>query len=194
MIKQAKFITSVADAEKLPQISAPQIAIAGKSNVGKSSFINFMTNQNKLAKTSSEPGRTRLINFFEINLGEYYFVDLPGYGYAKVGEQEKRKWGSLIEGYLQSDANIVNVFVLVDIRREPNEDDLIMVKYLYSTGTPFTLIATKADKLSKAQQGKAKQIIANAFGVGPCDVVLTSALSKTGKEEVLAKIDALLGK
>ena len=100
MIKQAKFVTSVADASKMPDFGACEIAIAGKSNVGKSSFINFMVNQNKLAKTSQEPGRTRLLNYFEINNGEYYFVDLPGYGYAKVNKQEKQKWGGLIENYL----------------------------------------------------------------------------------------------
>lgn len=192
MIKQAKFIISVADADKIPDYCAPEIAIAGKSNVGKSSFINFMTNQNKLAKTSSEPGRTRLINFFEINKGEYYFVDLPGYGYAKVNKAEKQKWGGLIESYLQGSPNLINVFMLVDVRHEPSEDDKIMVKYLYATGTPFTIIATKADKLSRAQQTKAKQVIANAFGVGTGDIILTSATAKTGKDEVLKRIDSLL--
>ena len=97
MIKQAKFVISVADADKIPDYGTPEIAIAGKSNVGKSSFINFMANQKKLAKTSSEPGRTRLLNFFEINNGEYYFVDLPGYGYARVNRAEKLKWGGLID-------------------------------------------------------------------------------------------------
>lgn len=192
MIKQAKFVISVADANAIPDYGAPEIAIAGKSNVGKSSFINFMTNQNKLAKTSSEPGRTRLINFFEINKGEYYFVDLPGYGYARVNKTEKEKWGGLIESYLQKSPNLINVFMLVDIRHEPTEDDKIMVKYLYATGTPFTLIATKSDKLSRVQQTKAKQVIANAFGVGVKDIILTSASAKTGKEEVLARINSLI--
>lgn len=193
MIKQARFIISVADADKIPDYGAPEIAIAGKSNVGKSSFINFMTNQGKLAKTSSEPGRTRLINFFEINRGEYYFVDLPGYGYARVNKAEKMKWGGLIESYLSNSPNLVNVFMLVDVRHEPSEDDRIMVKYLYATGIPFTLIATKADKLSRAQQTKARQVIANCFGVGASDIILTSATAKTGKDDVLARIDALLG-
>lgn len=194
MIKQTEFVISVADADKIPDYGMPEIAIAGKSNVGKSSFINFMTNQNKLAKTSSEPGRTRLINFFKINKGEYYFVDLPGYGYARVNKTEKQKWGGLIEGYLQKSPNLINVFMLVDVRHEPSEDDKIMVKYLYATGTPFTLIATKADKLSRSQQMKARQVIANAFGVGVSDIILTSASAKTGKDDVLAKIDSLLSK
>lgn len=192
MIKQAEFIISVADKNKIPDYSAPEIAIAGKSNVGKSSFINFMTNRNKLAKTSSEPGRTRLINYFGINGGEYYFVDLPGYGYAKVNKMEKQKWGDLIESYLRQSRNLVNVFVLVDIRHEPTDDDKTMVQYLYATATPFTLIATKADKLSRAQTGKAKQVIANAFGVGVADIIVTSAVKKTGKEDVLNRINSLL--
>lgn len=148
MIKQAKFVTSVADASKMPDYGVPEIAIAGKSNVGKSSFINFMVNQNKLAKTSQEPGRTRLLNYFEINNGEYYFVDLPGYGYAKVNKQEKQKWGGLIENYLRTSNRLINVFVLVDMRHEPTDDDKMLINYLYSYNIPFTIIATKADKLS----------------------------------------------
>ena len=132
MIKQAKFVVSVADASKVPDYGACEIAIAGKSNVGKSSFINFMVNQNKLAKTSQEPGRTRLLNYFEINNGEYYFVDLPGYGYAKVNKQEKQKWGGLIENYLRTSKRLVNVFVLVDMRHEPTDDDKMLINYLYN--------------------------------------------------------------
>ena len=192
MIKQARFVTSVADAKNIPDYGVPEIAIAGKSNVGKSSFINFMANQKKLAKTSSEPGRTRLINFFEINNGEYYFVDLPGYGYAKVNKTEKQKWGELIETYLQESPNLINVFMLVDIRHEPTEDDKLMVKYLYSTNIPFTLIATKADKLSRTQQEKCRRVVAGALGVGIKDIILTSSTEKTGKDDVLARISALL--
>lgn len=192
MIKQARFVTSVANLSQLPDYGVPEIAIAGKSNVGKSSFINFMVNQNKLAKTSQEPGRTRLLNYFEINNGEYYFVDLPGYGYAKVNKQEKQKWGDLIETYLKNTTRLINVFVLVDIRHEPSDDDLLMVKYLYSYGIPFTLIATKSDKLSRAQQQKALQVIASKMGVGAKDILVTSSSQKTGKERVLERIDTLL--
>lgn len=192
MIKQARFVTSVANQGDLPDYGVPEIAIAGKSNVGKSSFINFMVNQNKLAKTSQEPGRTRLLNYFEINKGEYYFVDLPGYGYAKVNKQEKQKWGGLIESYLKNSTRLINVFVLVDIRHEPSEDDLLMVHYLYSYGIPFTLIVTKADKLSRAQQQKALAVIASKMGVGVKDILVTSSSQKTGKEQVLQRIDTLL--
>ena len=183
MIKQAKFVTSVADASKMPDFGACEIAIAGKSNVGKSSFINFMVNQNKLAKTSQEPGRTRLLNYFEINNGEYYFVDLPGYGYAKVNKQEKQKWGGLIENYLRESKRLINVFVLVD---------KMLINYLYTCNIPFTIIATKADKLSRAQQQKCLALIASALCVGTKDILVTSASAKTGKEGVLARIDMLL--
>ena len=192
MIKQAKFVTSVADASKTPDYGVPEIAIAGKSNVGKSSFINFMVNQNKLAKTSQEPGRTRLLNYFEINNGEYYFVDLPGYGYAKVNKQEKQKWGGLIENYLRTSNRLINVFVLVDMRHEPTDDDKMLINYLYSYNIPFTIIATKADKLSRAQQQKCLSVIATALCVGTKDILVTSASAKTGKENVLTRIEMLL--
>lgn len=192
MIKQARFVTSVADAKNIPDYNAPEIAIAGKSNVGKSSFINFMVNMNKLAKTSQEPGRTRLLNYFEINNGEYYFVDLPGYGYAKVNMQEKKKWGALIENYLQTSKNLINLFVLVDLRHEPTDDDKMLINFLYNYRIPFTIIATKADKLSRAQQQKCKAVVASALCVGVNNVIVTSSIAKTGKDDVLARIDALL--
>ncbi len=192
MIKQAKFVTSVADGKNIQDFGVPEIAIAGKSNVGKSSFINFMTNQNKLAKTSSEPGRTRLLNYFEINNGEYYFVDLPGYGYAKVAHGEKEKWGVLIENYLRTSKNLINVFVLVDMRHEPTNDDKMLINYLFAYHIPFTVIATKADKLSRAQQQKCKAVIATSLAIGVNDILVTSAEKKTGKEGVLARIDNLL--
>jgi len=192
MIKQAKFVISVADGKNIQDFGVPEIAIAGKSNVGKSSFINFMVNQNKLAKTSSEPGRTRLLNYFEINNGEYYFVDLPGYGYAKVSQNEKQKWGALIENYLRTSQNLINVFVLVDIRHEPTSDDKMLLNYLYAYHIPFTVIATKADKLSRAQQQKAIGVIASSLAIGRGDVIVTSAEKKSGKEAVLERIDNLL--
>lgn len=192
MIKQARFVTSVADASKTPDYGVPEIAIAGKSNVGKSSFINFMVNQNKLAKTSQEPGRTRLLNYFEINNGEYYFVDLPGYGYAKVNKQEKQKWSGLIENYLRTSERLINVFVLVDIRHEPTDDDKMLINYLYTYNIPFTIIATKADKLSRSQQQKCLAVIATSLCVGIKDILVTSASAKTGKDAVLARIDILI--
>lgn len=192
MIKQAKFVTSVAASSKLPNFGVPEIAIAGKSNVGKSSFINMITGQGKLARTSSEPGRTRLLNFFEINNGEFYLVDLPGYGYAKVNKAEKMKWGDLIESYLKQSENLINVFVLVDLRHEPTDDDRTLLSYLYAYSIPFTVIATKADKLSRMQQGKYRQIVASGLGLGADDIIVTSSEKRQGKEEVFARIDMLL--
>lgn len=192
IIKNAEFLTSVADSGKLPDFGAPEIAFAGKSNVGKSSFINFLTGNGKLARTSGDPGRTRLLNFFGINGREVVFVDLPGYGFAKVAKTEKAKWGAMIEGYLTCSANLKNVFVLLDVRHEPTADDKMLLNFLYHYNIPFTVIATKCDKLSRAQLTKRRAEIASSVGVGTGNVYMISALKKTGKEEILARLDALL--
>lgn len=191
-IKQAKFITSVASADSLLETETVEIAVAGKSNVGKSSFINFMTNQSKLARTSVDPGRTRLLNYFEINKGQFYFVDLPGYGYAKVAKSEKNKWGDMIEGYLLKCKNLKNVFVLLDSRHDPTADDKMLLNFLFHYNIPFTVIATKADKLSKIKQIENRRAIANTIGVGPENVIFTSAESRQGKDDVLARIEQIL--
>ena len=192
IIKNAEFLTSVADSGKLPDFGAPEIAFASKSNVGKSSFINFLTGNGKLARTSGDPGRTRLLNFFGINGREIVFVDLPGYGFAKVAKTEKAKWGAMIEGYLTGSANLKNVFVLLDVRHEPTADDKMLLNFLYHYNIPFTVIATKCDKLSRAQLTKRRAEIASSVGVGTGNVYMISALKKTGKEEILARLDALL--
>ena len=192
VIKNAEFIVSVADPAKLPDLGAPEIAFAGKSNVGKSSFINFLTGNGKLARTSGDPGRTRLVNFFGVNNGGLVFVDLPGYGFAKVSKSEKAKWGSMIEGYLTGSKNLKNVFVLLDVRHEPTSDDKMLLNFLYHYNIPFTVIATKCDKLSRAQLMKRRGEIANAIGVGADNVYMVSALKKTGKEEVLERIDSVI--
>ena len=192
VIKNAEFIVSVADPAKLPDLGAPEIAFAGKSNVGKSSFINFLTGNGKLARTSGDPGRTRLVNFFGVNNGKLVFVDLPGYGFAKVSKSEKAKWGSMIEGYLTGSKNLKNVFVLLYVRHEPTSDDKMLLNFLYHYNIPFTVIATKCDKLSRAQLMKRRREIANAIGVGADNVYMVSALKKTGKEEVLERIDSVI--
>lgn len=188
MIKKAKFITSVADKSKIYETNAPEFAFAGKSNVGKSSLINYLTGQSKLAKTSSEPGRTRLLNYFEINDGQFYFVDLPGYGYAKVSKEEKIKWGDLIETYLKTSENLKNVFVLLDIRHEPSADDLLLISFLFTLNIPFTIIATKADKLSKMQTRKAVAMLSAETKVGTDNIIVTSVTQKKGREEVEKRI------
>ena len=192
IIKNAEFLTSVALGSNLPNDSAPEIAIAGKSNVGKSSFINFLVNQKSLAKTSSTPGRTRLVNFFSINKGELYLVDLPGYGFARVSDEEKNKWAKLIEGYLTSSPMLKGVFLLVDCRLEPTDNDRLLIQFLYSMNIGCTIIATKCDKLSKMQRSVMKKKIANGLAVGEKDVIMTSASAKIGKEEVLEVIDQIL--
>ena len=192
VIKNAEFITSAGTVEQIIKGSTPEIAVVGRSNVGKSSFINFMCNHGRLAKTSKEPGRTRLINYFDVNKGEFIFVDLPGYGFAKVNDNEKAKWGKIIEAYLQESTGLRNVFVLLDIRREPSADDVQMLNYLYHYNIPFTIIATKGDKLSRSAGLKRKREIANALKVGIGNVLLTSSLNKSGAQEVLDRIENIL--
>ena len=192
VIKNAEFLTSVALGSTLPNSVAPEIAIAGKSNVGKSSFINFLVNQKSLARTSSTPGRTRLVNFFSINKGEFYLVDLPGYGFAKVNDAEKEKWGKLIEKYLQTSPMLKNVFLLVDCRLEPTDNDRLLIQFLYSINIGCTIVATKCDKLSKMQRNIMRKKIANGLSVGEQNVFMTSASKKIGKEEILARIEQIL--
>lgn len=191
-ITNAVFKISVADGKNLPEYEIPEIAIAGKSNVGKSSFINYLTNINKLARTSADPGRTRLLNYFEINKGQFLFVDLPGYGYAKVSKQEKEKWGPMIEAYLLSSKMLLHIFVLVDIRHEPTKDDLQLINFLFHYNIPFSIVATKADKLSKLQQSKACQVIATKVGIGIDNIYKISSTDKTGKERILERIEQIL--
>ncbi len=192
VIKNAEFITSAGTVEQIIKEKIPEIAVVGRSNVGKSSFINFICNHGRLAKTSKEPGRTRLINYFKINKDEFRFVDLPGYGFARVSDAEKMKWGKIIEAYLRESTGLSNVFVLLDVRREVNADDVDMLNYLYHYNIPFTIICTKGDKLSRSAGLKAKRDIANALKIGVDNVILTSSLNKTGKEEVLSRIEHVL--
>lgn len=191
MIKQADFVISVGNLNQIPHYDI-EIAVAGKSNVGKSSFINAICNQKKLAKTSKEPGRTRLLNYFNINKGQFFLVDLPGYGYAKVSDEEKLKWGKLIESYLQMSKGLKNVFVLLDIRHDPTADDMQMLKYMYFYHIPFTLICTKSDKLSKSAAMKRKKEIANYIGVGVDDALCFSSLNKDGSADIFKKIEYIL--
>lgn len=192
MIKSAIFETSVGNKSQLIDRGAPEIAVAGKSNVGKSSFINFICNNKRLAKTSKEPGRTRLLNYFNIDKGRFFLVDLPGYGFAKVNDAEKEKWGRLIEDYLQNSKALKNVFLLLDIRHNPTADDMLMLKYLYYYRIPFTIIATKADKLSRSAANKRKKEIADYVGVGVDNILTSSSLDKTGGEAIYSRIEEIL--
>lgn len=185
-IKDAVFITSVASADKFYKTDKPIIAVAGKSNVGKSSLINMLANKKKLAKTSTTPGRTRLINYFDF--GEFVLADLPGYGFAKAPKEEKQKWGRLIESFL-STQDICLLLSLVDIRHDPTTDDKMMVNYLYHYAVPFALVATKADKLAKTRIKPRVNEIASSLKVGFADITATSSENSYGKEQLLDIIE-----
>ena len=185
-IKDAVFITSVASANNFYQTDKPIIAVAGKSNVGKSSLINMLANKKKLAKTSTTPGRTRLINYFDF--GEFVLADLPGYGFAKVSKEEKKKWSNLMDTFL-STQKICILLSLVDSRHEPTTDDKIMIDYLYYHAVPFALVATKADKLAKTKIKPRIKEIAASLKVGFADITATSADTGYGKEDLLSIIE-----
>ena len=188
-IKDANFVTSVASANNFLKTDKPIIAIAGKSNVGKSSLINMLANRKKLAKTSVTPGRTRLINFFDF--GEFMLADLPGYGFAKVSKDEKKKWGDLLEKFLATQ-KISLLLSLVDIRHQPTEDDKMMIKYLYHYQIPFVLIATKADNLPKTKIKPRIKEISTALAVGIDDITPSSAQTGYGKENILDIIEKVI--
>lgn len=184
LIKHADFVTSAVYEKNYPdEINAVEFSFVGRSNVGKSSLINSITGRRKLAKTSKTPGRTQLINYFEIN-NEVYFVDLPGYGFAKVPKAMKKEWGRTMEIYLSSKRNKL-VFVLLDIRRIPSLEDIDMLKWLDHYGVAFKIIFTKVDKLSNNEKFKQLKLIKKKIIFKNDDVLFHSALKHVGKEEIL---------
>ena len=187
-IKMATFIKSAAEPKQFLQFDKPVICCTGRSNVGKSSFINMLANQKKLAKTSNTPGRTRLVNYFDF--GEFILADLPGYGYASVSKQEKVKWGKTLERFFEL-TEISHVFALVDVRHKPTQDDKDMIKYLYANIIPFTVTTTKADKLSRAQLNKQLKEISQELSRGGGDIISTS-YKGYGKDKVLEKIEKVI--
>lgn len=195
-VNSAEFITSIASAPKYAEVcksyDCAEICVVGRSNVGKSTFINCVTGRKKLAKASETPGRTRLINLFNINHGELVLTDLPGYGYATAAKSERAKWAELIEGYLRSSSKLGHVLVLVDIRHEPSVLDKQMLNYLYAYNLPFTVVATKADKLSRAQIGRAVTVVCSALAVGRDDVIVFSGVSGTGKDKIEELFDRIV--
>ena len=166
----------------------PEVAFAGKSNVGKSSMINKVTNRNKLARTSATPGKTRLINVYQIN-EEVNFIDLPGYGFAKVSKTEKLSWGKMMQNYFATTEDLCHVFHLVDIRHEPTQEDCEMNTFLRQAGIPFTVIATKADKISRGARMKHIAAICRGLYVQPWQVIPFSSEDGTGRDDILAKIE-----
>ena len=190
-IKQAEFITSMAQYGNFAGKGLPQIAVAGKSNVGKSSLINKLCNRNKLAKTSATPGKTKLINVFLLNRA-FHLIDLPGYGFARVDKAEKARWGKMMQEYFEHSDALRHVFCLVDIRHEPTEDDKQMNTFLRQMGIPFTVIATKADKISRGARQKQLAPICRALFVQPWEVICWSSEDGTGRDQVQKLLDEIL--
>lgn len=190
ILKPAKFVTSAATAKQFIIPDKPMIAVAGKSNVGKSSFINMLAGQKKLAKTSSAPGRTRLVNYFDF--GAFLLADLPGYGFAKVSKSEKEKWAKTLDAFFSQKNQIAHVFMLADSRHDPTADDQQMLQFLNFHIIPFTVVLTKADKLSKMKLKEHIGAIAADFNLGRENLLATSAQTGYGKDAVLGKIAEIL--
>ncbi|WP_040192996.1 ribosome biogenesis GTP-binding protein YihA/YsxC [Clostridium culturomicium] len=184
-IKQAEFTTSAVKPGQYPEDGRVEIAFVGRSNVGKSSLINTVTNRRKLVKVSQTPGKTRLINFFIIN-NQFYFVDLPGYGYAKVSKSEQAKWGGMMEQYLINRPQLKKVALLVDCRHKPTGDDVMMYEWIKHYGYQVVVVATKKDKLNKSELQRSAKVIKETLKLNPEDnLVFFSSLKKEGKEELL---------
>ena len=191
IVKSTEFIKSAAKPAHYPEETLPEIAFAGRSNVGKSSLINVLVNRKNLVRTSNTPGRTQLINFFRIN-DAFTFVDLPGYGFAKVPLSVKREWGPMMETYLSRRENLRGTVLILDIRRIPSAEDLQMLQWLRASGIPPLLVVTKCDKLSKSQRSRQAAVIARQVGVEPEELSLFSALTREGLDGVWSRIEALL--
>lgn len=183
----AEYLTSVVSADKLLK-DGVEFAFVGRSNVGKSSFINSLVGQKKLCKTSSLPGRTRMVNYFLINK-DFRLVDLPGYGFAKAGKENKIIWANIMEDYLTKTTCLKRVFMLVDIRIDPTELDKKMLKYLFYYGIPTTIVATKADKLAKSKISAYVQNVANRLNVGKDNIIAYSSETNFNKDKILDIIE-----
>lgn len=190
IISDAKFLKSAADKSGFMTFDKPLVAICGKSNVGKSSFINMISNRKKLARTSKDPGRTRLVNYFD--MGEFVLADLPGYGFAQVSKAEKLKWAKTIEAFFDAKEHIAHALLLLDIRREPNEDDIDFINYLNHYIIPFTVVLTKTDKLAKTRIKPAAKKIADSLALGEQNVVCVSNDTGYGKDAVLSRFDQIV--
>jgi len=190
IFKKIEFIKSAADKGGFIIPEKPMIAVSGRSNVGKSSFINMLAERNKLARTSQTPGRTRLVNYFDFEA--FILADLPGYGFAEVSKAEKEKWGILLDNFFATKDVISHVFALVDIRHKPSKEDMQMIQFLYSCIIPFTIIATKADKIGKTQIKPKIRELAAFLKVGEMDIIPVSSTEKKGRDVVLDKIEKII--
>ncbi len=192
VIKSAALETVCGITSTLPENTLMEIAFAGKSNVGKSSLINALMNRKSLARTSSQPGKTQTINFYNVN-NEIYFVDLPGYGYAKVSEEIKAKWGKMIERYLKKSKQLQAIFLLIDIRHEPSANDKQMYRWILDNGFHPIIIATKADKISRNQMQKHIKMVKEGLNVEKETAVIPfSAQTKQGRDEIYEVIDGFM--
>ncbi len=192
IIKNVNLETVCGITSKLPESTLPEIAFAGKSNVGKSSLINALMNRKALARTSAQPGKTQTINFYNIN-DAMYLVDLPGYGYAKVSQEVKEQWGKLVERYLHGSGKLRAVFLLIDIRHEPSANDKRMYEWIVYNGYDPIIIATKLDKINRSQIQKHLKMVRTGLNVKPGTAILPfSALTKQGREEIWEQMEAML--
>lgn len=192
VIKKVSLETVCGITSKLPDNRYPEVAFAGKSNVGKSSLINALMNRKSLARTSAQPGKTQTINFYNVN-DEIYFVDLPGYGYARASEEIKAKWGKMIEDYLHKSKQLKAVFLLIDIRHAPGNNDCIMYDWILKQGYHPIIIATKADKIKRSQLAGQVKLIRQTLGAGQDALIIPfSAESKQGREEIYEVIGQFL--
>ena len=192
IIKNVSLETVCGVTSKLPDNQLPEVAFAGKSNVGKSSLINALMNRKSLARTSSQPGKTQTINFYNIN-NALYFVDLPGYGYAKAGVKVKEQWGRMVENYLHKSKQLKQVFHLIDIRHAPTENDCMMYDWILHNGYQPIIIATKLDKIKRSQVQKQLNLILDTLNAAKGTVILPfSAETKQGREEIYGILDKIL--
>ena len=189
VIKNVSLETVCGITSALPENSLPEIAFAGKSNVGKSSLINAVMNRKSLARTSAQPGKTQTINFYNVN-GAFYLVDLPGYGYAKVSEEVKAKWGKMVERYLRQSRQLKAVFLLIDIRHEPSANDKLMYKWIVDQGYEPVIIATKLDKIKRSQVQKHVKMLKEGLALVPGTTVIPfSSVTKQGRDEIWELIE-----
>ena len=191
IVRKAELETVCGITSTLPENLLPEFAFAGKSNVGKSSLINGLLNRRALARTSSQPGKTQTINFYNVN-DDLYFVDLPGYGYAKVSVEVKAKWGKMIERYLKKSKMLKCIFLLIDIRHDPSANDKLMYDWIVSNGYKPVIIATKLDKLKRSQIQKHVKMVREGLGLAKEDILIPfSAETKQGRDEIWALIESL---
>ncbi len=191
-ITSCEFKISAVRRSQYPEDNLPEFMLVGRSNVGKSSFINNLVNNKKMARVSNTPGKTKNLNFFLVN-NSFYLVDVPGYGYASVSKKEQRKFGLMIEEYLEKRQNLKRTFMLIDIRHKPSNDDVLMYKFLKYYNIPVTIIATKMDKLPKSKLPKAKELAIKTLELKENDtIILISNTTKEGRDSVLKELEDLL--